>query len=161
MKTLEQWSISCHEVTPQMHSDLIDRIPKGDLSEKYLTASMAFMQGFDWDDTSYPNEWNTAYRKVSDEAVRALRPECVIIDDPVQPDEPSSALDVQEGGDHYRKLKIQPIEYIYANNLGFCEGNIVKYITRWRDKGGVQDLDKVQHYVELLKELHNVKEQTK
>ena len=64
-----------------------------------------------------------------------------------------SALSVQVGGDHYRNLKIQPIEYILANGLGFCEGNVVKYITRYKHKGqAIEDLDKVIHYVELLKE---------
>ena len=65
----------------------------------------------------------------------------------------SSALDVQVGGDHYKKLQIQPVEYIHANRLPFIEGSIVKYITRWRDKGGVKDLEKVKHFVDLLLEL--------
>ena len=59
-------------------------------------------------------------------------------------------LDIQCGGDHYKNKAIQSIEYIFANNLGFAEGNIVKYITRWRDKGGVQDLEKIKHYCDLL-----------
>lgn len=61
-----------------------------------------------------------------------------------------SALERQVGGDHYTKLGMQPIEYILANNLEFVEGCVVKYITRWRDKGGVEDLKKVQHYVQYL-----------
>ena len=64
-----------------------------------------------------------------------------------------SALQQQVGGDHYRARGIQPIEYIHANNLGFCEGNVVKYVTRWRDKGGKADLRKAIHYLELLIEL--------
>lgn len=64
-----------------------------------------------------------------------------------------SALDKQVGGDHYKNLPIEPIEYIYKNNLGYCEGNVVKYITRYAKKGGLQDLEKVVHYIELLKEL--------
>lgn len=66
-----------------------------------------------------------------------------------------SALDTQEGGDHY-KLPIQPIQYIHANNLPFIEGNVVKYITRWREKNGHQDLLKVKHYVDLLIELEGL-----
>ena len=62
------------------------------------------------------------------------------------------SLDKQVAGDHYKTLKIQPIEYIYANELGWCEGNIVKYITRWKQKGGLNDIDKVIHYAEMLKE---------
>lgn len=60
------------------------------------------------------------------------------------------ALDVQVGGDHYKKLKIQPVEYIHANNLGYFEGNVVKYVTRWRDKNGIADLEKAKHYIDLL-----------
>lgn len=59
-------------------------------------------------------------------------------------------LKTQVGGDHYKKLKIQPIEYILANDLGYVEGNIIKYITRWKDKGGVQDLEKIKHYCDFL-----------
>ena len=64
-----------------------------------------------------------------------------------------SALDKQVAGGHYKKFEIQPIEFITKNNIPFIEGNIIKYICRWKEKGGVQDLDKVIHYVELLKEL--------
>jgi hypothetical protein len=63
-----------------------------------------------------------------------------------------SALDKQEGGQHY-KTSIQPIEYIHANKLGFIEGNIVKYITRHKDKNGAEDIRKIIHYCELLLEL--------
>lgn len=66
-----------------------------------------------------------------------------------------SALDVQVAGNHYKNLKIQPVEYIHANKLGFCEGSVVKYITRWKDKGGIKDLEKAKHFIELLIELEN------
>ena len=68
-----------------------------------------------------------------------------------------SAFRRQEGGDHYTRLKIQPLEYIYANNLGFCEGNVVKYVTRWKYKNGLQDLEKSLHYVDFLIEFYNTK----
>ena len=48
-----------------------------------------------------------------------------------------SALDKQVDGDHYKTQKIQPVEYIHANNLDFFEGNVVKYVTRWRNKNGL------------------------
>jgi len=64
-----------------------------------------------------------------------------------------SALNKQIAGEHYKKFEIQPIEFITKNNIPFIEGNIIKYICRWQDKGGVEDLNKVIHYVELLKEL--------
>jgi hypothetical protein len=59
-------------------------------------------------------------------------------------------LSVQVGGDHYKSLAIQPIEYITKNNLPYCEANVVKYISRWRDKGGKKDLEKAKHYIDLL-----------
>ena len=65
----------------------------------------------------------------------------------------SSVLTTQVGGDHYKKLKIQPIEYIHANNIPFTEGSIIKYATRWRDKGGIKDLEKIVHFAQLLIEL--------
>lgn len=62
-------------------------------------------------------------------------------------------LTVQVDGDHYKKMKIQPAEYNYANNIPFLEGNIIKYISRWRNKNGVADLKKAIHCIELLIEL--------
>ena len=70
-----------------------------------------------------------------------------------------SALDKQESGNHYKDKGIQPIVYIHANNLGFCEGNVVKYVTRWREKGGVADLRKAIHYIELLIQLETEQSQ--
>lgn len=66
---------------------------------------------------------------------------------------PPSALEKQEGGDHYKKLKIQPIEYIHANGLDFFQGNMLKYLTRHKDKNGAEDLRKVIHYAQLALEL--------
>ena len=65
----------------------------------------------------------------------------------------SPALDVQIGGDHYKTLKIQPMEYIFANEIPFAEGNAIKYITRHASKGGIEDLNKAIHYLQLIKEL--------
>ncbi len=62
----------------------------------------------------------------------------------------ADVLNRQVGGEHYKDKMIQPITYILANNLDFCEGSIVKYITRWRSKGGVEDLEKIKHYVDFL-----------
>lgn len=64
-----------------------------------------------------------------------------------------NALSKQVAGSHYKGKAIQPVEYIHANGLGFCEGNVVKYVTRWRDKNGIDDLEKAKHYIELLIEL--------
>ena len=68
-------------------------------------------------------------------------------------DAAGGALQAQVGGDHYKRLAIQPVEYIHANGLGFIEGSIIKYATRWRDKGGIRDLGKIKHFVDLLIQL--------
>ena len=61
-----------------------------------------------------------------------------------------SALKTQVGGSHYKKLKIQPMEYSMANNLDACQHSIVKYVTRFRDKGGLADLYKARHTLDML-----------
>ena len=63
------------------------------------------------------------------------------------------ANDVQVAGTHYKDKAIQPWDYIIANKLGYLEGNIVKYISRWEVKGGVDDLKKARHYLDKLIEL--------
>lgn len=68
-------------------------------------------------------------------------------------DKPRTALNKQVSGSHYKDKGIQPIVYIHANNLGFCEGNVIKYITRHKDKNGAADIKKAIHYLELLLEL--------
>ena len=68
-----------------------------------------------------------------------------------------SKLREQVGGDHYSKLAIQPVEYINKNNLTYLQGNVIKYITRYKDKNGLQDLQKAKHYVEMLIELEEGK----
>jgi len=62
----------------------------------------------------------------------------------------------QISGDHYKKMKIQPTEYILANDLGFIEGNIIKYISRYKFKNGIEDLRKAEHYIKML--IENKKE---
>ena len=59
-------------------------------------------------------------------------------------------LDVQVGGDHYKSMGIQVVEYCMANNIGFMEGAVIKYVSRWRTKGGLQDLKKAAHFLEML-----------
>lgn len=60
---------------------------------------------------------------------------------------------IQIGGDHYKATDFQPWDLIERYGLGFIEGNIIKYMTRWRKKGGVEDLKKVYHYICKLEEL--------
>ena len=63
---------------------------------------------------------------------------------------PQPATNSQVGGNHYKDLAIQPVEYIEANGIGFSEGCIIKYVTRWRQKGGVEDLKKARHFLDLM-----------
>ena len=64
-----------------------------------------------------------------------------------------TANEQQVGGGHYATKPIQPWDFIVANNLGYLEGNVVKYISRWKDKGGIEDLKKAQHYLQKLIEM--------
>lgn len=66
-----------------------------------------------------------------------------------------SSLEKQVGGGHYKNQGIQPVEYIHANGLNFFEGNVIKYVTRWRRKDGLADLEKAKHYIEMLIELES------
>jgi hypothetical protein len=59
----------------------------------------------------------------------------------------------QVGGEHYKGLAIEPVEYCQRNKMGYCESNAVKYVTRHRLKGGAEDLRKAIHYLELLLKL--------
>lgn len=68
-----------------------------------------------------------------------------------------SALDTQVDGDHYKTLAIQPVEYIHANGLPFIEGSVVKYVSRWRSKGGIKDLEKARHFIDMLIDLEQRK----
>ena len=70
-----------------------------------------------------------------------------------------SALNTQVGGSHYKNMTIQPVEFIEKNNLGFCVGNIIKYVCRYKDKNGIEDLKKARHYIDLLIEIEESKNQ--
>ena len=65
------------------------------------------------------------------------------------------ANSLQVGGSHYRDKAIQPWDYIASNNIGYLEGNIVKYVSRWQAKGGLEDLKKAQHYLTKLIEVNS------
>jgi hypothetical protein len=67
--------------------------------------------------------------------------------------ENKTSLDIQVGGNHYKHFEIQPIEFIMKNNLGFAEGNVIKYVSRHKFKNGIEDLRKAKHYLELIAEV--------
>jgi hypothetical protein len=64
----------------------------------------------------------------------------------------------QNRGRHYKDLKIQPAYFCYVNNIPYLEATAIKYLCRWKKKGGIQDLDKAIHFIELLKEFEVNKE---
>lgn len=68
-----------------------------------------------------------------------------------------TANENQVSGTHYKDKTIQPWDYIAANGLGYFEGNVVKYVSRWKHKGGVTDLKKARHYLDKLIELLEAK----
>lgn len=64
-----------------------------------------------------------------------------------------NAMEKQVGGDHYKKYSIQPMEYAFRNHLDPLQFSVVKYITRFRDKKGKEDLEKAKHCIDMLIEL--------
>jgi len=76
---------------------------------------------------------------------------------PTDPMPTETALQKQTGGTHYKGMAIQPAEYAEKNGLSLLEGNVVKYITRWKLKGQpLSDLEKAKHCIDLLIEIHSV-----
>mgnify|MGYP006105914997 CR=1 FL=1 len=70
----------------------------------------------------------------------------------------TKATDTQVGGSHYTSMTIQPLEFIMANQMAYCEANVIKYISRWRNKNGVEDLKKAEWYEKKLLEIYSAKE---
>ena len=68
-----------------------------------------------------------------------------------------TALRSQVGGDHYKNHKIQWVEFVHANNMPAMEAMVLKYLLRWRQKNGIEDLRKAIHYIEMLIELETKK----
>jgi hypothetical protein len=62
-------------------------------------------------------------------------------------------LQAQVGGTHYKGMKMQPVEYIHGNNIGYMEGSAIKYLSRWKNKNGLEDLRKAHHFIQLLIEM--------
>lgn len=66
--------------------------------------------------------------------------------------------DRQVDGDHYQKLAIQPMQYSLLNGLDACQHTVIKYVTRFRDKGGIKDLEKAKHCIDMLIEFEMTKQ---
>jgi hypothetical protein len=100
-------------------------------------------------------EFSTLHEPVGEAALKGETMMQQIAKDMVA--EADNALSQQVGGSHYKNLVIQPVEYIHRNKIGFCEGSAIKYLSRWRDKGGVEDLKKAKHFIDLLIEMETKK----
>lgn len=77
---------------------------------------------------------------------------------PVTGEVSDSALNKQVGGNHYKQFAIQPVEFINTNNLSYMVGNVIKYVTRYPFKNGIDDLEKAKHYIEMLIEFERNKQ---
>jgi hypothetical protein len=66
-----------------------------------------------------------------------------------------NTLKKQIGGKHYKNMKIQVVEFCHKNGIGYLEGNVIKYVCRYRQKGGLKDLEKAKHYIEILLEFES------
>lgn len=66
--------------------------------------------------------------------------------------EPENPLSYQVGGDHYKKYEYQPVEFFADLQIGFNQANAIKYLVRWKDKGGVEDLKKAVQYLRFVKQ---------
>jgi hypothetical protein len=120
---------------------MIDRLPGSNGPEKIIT-SVPDIDAFRSDELT-----NSDVRP----SVEVELP-LVEVEQPAMASSPPQWTERQIGGNHYQKLKIQPATYIRANRLGFFEGNIVKLVSRFEDKGGLEDLDKLIHYAQMLRE---------
>jgi hypothetical protein len=68
-----------------------------------------------------------------------------------------SAFTRQVGGKHYKDLAIQPMTYSLANKLNAAQHTAIKYVTRYQQDGGIEDLRKAIHTIELLIEFEEAK----
>lgn len=122
------------ELKPIVH------VPQPALYEKNINGIYALTKG--------RNRPATREEKISTPAVYEVPVQETPLENVTRP-----ALDRQVGGAHYKNRPIQPVEYSFVNKLNGLEASIVKRITRWRDKDGFQDLEKIKHEIDLLIEL--------
>lgn len=62
----------------------------------------------------------------------------------------NNPLNRQIGGEHYKQLAYQPVEFISKIRLSFCAGNVLKYVLRYDNKNGKEDLKKALHYISII-----------
>lgn len=103
-------------------------------------------------DSSFAPTWESTY-SADFFAVPDAPPQQVLGSTVRKTPKQSSPLAEQVGGDHYKTLAIQPVEYCQKNRLGYIESNVVKYVTRHRAKNGRQDIEKAIHNLNILLEM--------
>ena len=106
-----------------------------------------------WNWKSRIHGWDIVAYRLSKPQHRTLEESYEDADRPISDGYVDSALNEQVSGTHYKQFEIQPIEFINANNLDFLAGNVVKYISRHKLKGGADDVKKAIHYCKLILEL--------
>lgn len=156
-------------------SDPVDAEEAGKYIEEWLKANNFQYEGITavkhkfftefWDDRAIQvikNEGMFVLNELTDQVClndgndfgQDTKPEPAFTPAEEEPRTPTSALDIQEGGNHYKKYKIQPIEFVFVNNIPVLEANAQKYILRHADKNGMEDLRKARHYLELMAEMY-------
>lgn len=98
----------------------------------------------------FAGEWVCTELNSGDEGIWSVQSINQCLDAANTPKIISSALDTQIGGSHYKSMPIQPMEYSMKNGLDACQHTIIKYVTRFREKGGIEDLEKAKHCIDLL-----------
>ncbi len=160
-------------VRPEHVSDFMIEIPEGAI-KAYLNNSKTINfinANDDYMNTATNGEWIDTHRGKHEACgheliwQRAKHPEEL----PFIDDEPSQSLNdqyaeiekvrqsawqKQEGGSHYKNLKIQPMQYALENKLDYAQANVVKYVTRHKEKNGKEDLLKAIHNLELMIEFY-------
>ena len=91
--------------------------------------------GYDGPERMVPRDVRTDHEKLCDDEARVPR---------IDPD--ANVKNPQ----HYSQYKIEPITFIEENQIPYSEGNVIKYICRWRQKDGVRDLKKAREYIDLM-----------
>lgn len=117
-----------------------------DFTEEYKQGYTAYVNGYSQECCPYDknkdynrnSRWYRGWTDAQKDSIKKIEPT------------KQNPNDIQVGGDHYKGEAIQPWDFIISNELGFLEGNVIKYVTRWKKKDGLRDLEKARHYLDKL-----------
>lgn len=147
----EAMGISLHNAADlawkMAQADLIAYTERG--GRKYYRSVAASAIGFQ----SSLEKGNGVQEAPATSAMPDRRVELLPAEEAAEVKQPANAI--QHGGHHYKGLPIEPWDYIAANDIGFLEGNAIKYLSRWKSKNGVEDLHKALHYVQKAIEVNS------